>query len=464
MSARSAASRALRLAAAALALGACAASERPPNILLIYVDDQAPDALGFEGNPVLESPNLDRLAREGTFFSRSYVPLPQCAPSRAALLTGRYPHAVEVMTNIEKGLDPALPTLAKALGEVGYRRGFIGKWHLGNPDRPQAGFDDTWIALDLDVTGHRRYFDPSLWIDGVRERQQGYLPRILTDRAIEFIERPDERPFFLWLAYKTPHYPYVRPRRGPPRYPPSEVPLPASVGDDLSAKPGPQRNSYAHEWFLEYAGYGVRSDTARYYAMLAELDEQIGRLMQRLAERGLRENTLVIFTSDNGVLLGEHQMVGKGPALYEELVRVPLIFHWPGVVPAGEQRDDLVTALDLFPTLAAIAGAKAPESLDGEDIWQRVLGRGEPVRDAVFFEYRAKGMTGELQPMLGVATAGHKYVRYLASGEEEFYDLVRDPHEMNNLVGTGVQPEELERLRARVDRFHETIDFRFWEL
>lgn len=449
----------------AAGLAACGPREPGPNVLFIVVDDQAPGTLGYSGNPIVRTPNIDRLARDGTFFDRAYVPLPQCAPSRATLLTGRYPHAVDVMTNIEVRLDPQTPTFASLLAEAGYRTGMIGKWHLGEPEKPQAGFTDTWISLDLDVTGHRRYFDPVLWVGGERSEHEGYLAEVLTDYAVEFIRAApaDPRPFLLWLNYKTPHYPYVRPAEGPPTYMPSEMPLPESMQDDLSGKPLAQRESYSHEWFETSGGYRIRSDTARYYEMLSTLDVQIGRLRRELLERSLLEKTLIVYMSDNGVLLGQHQMVAKGPAFYEELVRVPLFFHWPGVVPAGERREELVSALDLMPTLARLAGVRPPREVDGHDIWPLVLGRGEPVRDAVFFEYRAKGSTRDFHPMLGVATARYKYVRYLKNDDEELYDLEEDPREMNNLARAGVEREELGLLRARVDRFHDTIDERFWQ-
>jgi N-acetylglucosamine-6-sulfatase len=457
-----AATRAL-CAALALAAGlACADARERPHILLVYVDDEAPGSLGFEGNALIRTPNLDRLARAGTRFARSYVPLPQCAPSRAAVLTGRYPHAAGVMSNSDARLDPSLPTIATLLGEAGYRRGFVGKWHLGEPERPQAGFDDGWIALDLSASGHARYFDAPLWIGGERRTSQGYLGSVLTDHAIEFIDADDGRPFFLWLAYKTPHYPFVRPERGPPRIMPSAIHPPASASDDLRGKPAAQRESEAHRWFTEGGDYTLRSDRARYYAMLEALDADIGRLLAHLAERGLLERTLLVFTSDNGVLLGEHQMVGKAPAFYEELVRVPLLLHWPGVVPADQERTELVSALDLLPTFAGLAGARLPAGLDGADLWPLVLGRGGPLRDAVFFEYTEKSLTGQFVPMLGVATGRHKYVRYLADGEEELYDLAADPRELNNLARSGVHSEVLGPLRERVDEFQRGIREPFW--
>jgi arylsulfatase A-like enzyme len=448
----------------AIAIGCiagCSWFQSKPNVLFIFLDDQPPDSLGFEGNDVVRTPNIDRLAREGTYFSRAYVPLPQCAPSRAAVLTGRYPHETGVMTS-RGHLAPHLATFATALEEAGYRRGFIGKWDLGAPNRPQGGFDDFWVTLDTRVLGAPRYFDPPLWLGSNSTPHEGHLPRILTDYAVEFIDRPDERPFLLWLSYLTPHPPYDPPSVGEPTYEPLEMPLPESVADDLLEKPRAQRESLCHEWFVKAGPARVQVEIADYYAMLSALDSQIGRLVGHLEARGRRNDTLIVFMSDNGVFLGQHQMLRKGPMFYEELVRVPLIFHWPGVVPAGERRTDLVSSLDLLPTFTELGGAPVPRGLAGRSIWPQVLERGDPVRDEIFLEYRTKSMGMEREPMLGVVTARHKYVRYLEDGDEELYDLVVDPLEMKNLVRSEAHAEALAQLRARVDRFRETVVAPFW--
>jgi len=443
-----------------LGLVGCSVSESSPanrpNILVIVADDLAPRMLGSEGNDVIRTPSIDTLAAAGTSFSRAYVPLPQCGPSRAALLFGRYPHELGVLSNPDawSGEDSSI---ADVLGASGYRCGLVGKWHLGGDQDPRAGFNDFWRTIDRD---HRSYVDPILWIDGERHQQEGYLPELLTDQAIEFVDTRDERPFFLWLAYKTPHEPFTPPPDSAFAYDPAEIPFPENLSDDLTSKPAAQRDSVLHQRYLDVSRGDLRRVVSTYYAMISALDHSIGRLLDHLADSGLAEDTVVVFLSDNGFMAGEHSMITKGPAFYEELVRTPLIIRWPGHAPAGVRRDALISTLDLFPTLAAIAGAAQPEGLAGEDVMPLVRGEIEALHQELFLEYAQR--QGQATAMLGVVTDRHKFVRYLESGEEELYDLVADPLELRTLVGTPESRPELERLRARVAAFQDTIADPFW--
>ena len=405
---------------------------------------------------MVRTPHLDRLAREGTSFARAYVPLAQCGPSRAALLAGRYPHETGAVTNPGRW-DPAQESMARLLGARGYRTGFIGKWHLQDDGEPQAGFADAWIAVDR---AYKPYEDPVLWIDAEREQRSGFLPDLLTDLAIGFIDEAAGAPFFLWLAYKTPHAPWTQPPGDRFAYAAGEIPLPASMTDDLEGKPSTQRQSVCHRAFADRTTEELRFELALYYAMISALDACIGRLLDHLAERNLEDDTLVVFLSDNGFLTGEHQMFTKGPAFYEELVRTPLVLRWPGRVPAGARRDALVSTLDLLPTVVRLAGGTPPAGLPGADLMPLVTGEVERVHDELFLEYASR--QGEALPMLGVVTLRSKYVRYLATGEEELYDLGVDPHEMRNLARSSEHADELSRLRTLVDDFRDGIEVPFW--
>ncbi|MEE8169015.1 MAG: sulfatase-like hydrolase/transferase, partial [Phycisphaerae bacterium] len=196
----------LIVTAGSVSSAACAPPARP-NIILIVCDDLSPGILGFEGNRFIETPNIDRLAREGVFFSRAYVPLPQCAPSRAAILTGQFPHQVGVLTNTNARLPSRTRTIATALTANGYRCGLVGKWHFGSPHEPQAGFDDYWVTINLSAPKDQHYVRPSLWVAGKQEQFDRYLPELLTDHAIESVDRSGDKPFLLVLNYKTPHSP-----------------------------------------------------------------------------------------------------------------------------------------------------------------------------------------------------------------------------------------------------------------
>lgn len=424
-----------------------AASRREkPNIIFICTDDQAPNTLGFEGNSVVRTPRLDQLAREGAYFARAYLPIPQCAPSRAALLTGRYPHQNGVVTNEGARLRPDAVTFPALFREQGYACGLVGKWHLGDPHQPQAGLEDRWVSFP--VPGD--YYDPELWIDGQKVRAEGYLTNLLTDYAIEFVNQHAERPFLLWLAYKAPHGPVF----GPPEkrfiYDSQDMPLPESMADDLSTKPVWQRQSYMHEVFGQFNEEQIRQRLAHYYAMISSVDYNVGRLVDHLKELKLEGDTLVIYMSDNGYLHGEHQMITKGSVFYEEVVRSPLILWWPGRIAPQTRLEGLVSSLDLFPTLCGLAGITTPPNLPGKDLWPAVSDPSVRLHQAVFFEYTTKEATNETVPMRGLVTQRHKYVRYLRGGEE-LYDLRADPQEMQNLIENPAHKETAESLRAKLN-------------
>jgi N-acetylglucosamine-6-sulfatase len=428
---------------------------RPPSIIFILTDDQAPDSLGIAGNRFVQTPHLDALAADGAYFRRAYVPTPQCAPSRASILTGRYPHAHGVMTNRDTRLSPSAHTMASALKERGYATGLVGKWHLGEDDRPQAGFEDLWVT----IAAPGRYADPELWIDGERRRHAGLVTDVLTDYAIRFIDTHRDEPFFLWLAYRAPHPPFPLAPDGRFTYPTDSVPLPVSAEDDLSTKPAAQRESACHAWFARanrHDGAGLRQRLSRYYTLVSIIDHNVGRLVDAVRDRGIADQTIVIYASDNGALFGEHQMVTKGPAFYEELVRTPLIIWAPGRVPGGRQVDALASVLDIFPTVCAQAGCAVPSDLPGVDIWPLATAAASPRREALFFEYLEKSQTSERVPMRGLVTEQYKYARYLDTGEQELYDLHHDPREMDNLAADGAHRDVLTTLRGMLDAWRRT--------
>ncbi len=442
----------LALALAVSLAGAGCTSESPPerpNILLILADDLVAGALGFEGSPDARTPHLDRLASEGVRFSRAYVPLPQCTPSRASLLLGLYPHATGALTN-HSSWRKQHTTLAQALRAAGYRCGLVGKWHLGEPDEPTAGFEDSWCVIDTKKLG---YFDPVLWIDGRPEPRTGYVPTLLTDEALRFLERGGDEPFFLMLAYTSPHEPLTPPPDPALRHRPEDLTLAPSLADDLGLKPRAQRASSAHADFRAGGEAEVRRQSAVYQAMVDALDREIGRVLAHLEESGLARDTLVVFLSDNGSLRGEHQMLGKGPAFYEELVRTPLVLRWPGTLPQGGTVAGLASSLDLFPTLARLARAELPAGLHGQDLWPLALGRAHRVRDELFFQYLQQQPDAAPTPMLGLVTERHKYVQYFEGGEEELYDLSADPHELRNLASEPDVRATLDELRGRLEAF-----------
>jgi N-acetylglucosamine-6-sulfatase len=429
------------------------ANAAAPNIIVVLTDDQAPGSLGVAGNPNIRTPHLDALAAGGVYFTRAYVPVPQCAPSRAAMLTGQYPHVAGVMTNTDARLPGTARTLPRVLKEHGYATGLIGKWHLGVDERAQGGFEDMWVTFPVKES----HTDPELWVDGERRRHEGFLTDILTDYAIRFVDRHGSQPFLLWLAYRAPHPPF--PQGGDERfaYDAAALPLPASIDDDLSGKPAAQRDSACHAWFAKAGrddGAGVRRRLAKYYALVSAIDYNVGRLVEHLRGKGIADRTVLFYLSDNGALFGEHQMVTKGPALYEELVRTPMIVWAPGRLPGGRRVDSLVSALDIFPTACGLTGSSPPPDLAGTDIWPLATGTATgPRRETLFLQYQEKTRTGERVPIRGLVTDRYKYAVYLDSGEEELYDLQNDPGEMTNLAAGAGHRDVATGLRERLDQW-----------
>jgi len=454
-------------AALALSLSCCGiapadASEKP-NIIFIFTDDQAPNTFGAAGNPSIKTPNLDRMIRGGTFFPRTYIPVPQCAPSRAAVLTGRYPHEIGVLSNTDPRLGRR-PNFATVLQRQGYRCGLVGKWHFSRHYIPHAGFRDFWVTRDKSAnTEGDRYIDPLIRVGAEKHQEKGWLTDIITDYALQFIDESSDKPFMLWLCYYAPHRPLTFPPDPHLRYDPAQVPLPRSINDNLHLKPPQQARDMCHAMYAEQDRAALRENIAKYYSMITALDTNVGRILARLEQRKLDRNTLVIFMSDNGWMLGEHQLYSKGPMFYDELVRMPLIFYQPGVVPAGRRSDALVSLLDIFPTITTLGGARKLPPHSGVDIWPLVQGKTDKVRDRLFFEYRDKKLSGTFQPMLGVVSERFKYVRYMKGGQEELYNVADDPQEMKNLVHGTAHRRELLQHRAWLDEFAHSIDPPFWK-
>ena len=414
----------------------------PPNIILIITDDQRAGTLNFEGNLQIRTPRLDALAREGAYFSRAYVPTPRCAPSRASLLTGRYPHHHGVIANQSASLQAGSITFPQLLRAQGYACGFVGKWHLGDVSTPQAGFDDYWITYP----GNGRYRNPDLWVNGAVVREKGYLTKVLTDYAIEFVEENANRPHLLWLAYKAPHSPYGHPPDSKYRYEAETLSLPESIRDDLSTKPPPQRFGRPHGMYRLTTPRQIRRELSVYYAMISCIDDNVGRLIDRIRSLGLESRTIVVFMSDNGALHGEHQMMRKGSAFYEELVRVPMIMWWPGTIAPSTRINSLVSSLDLFPMLCQLAGAPVPSDLPGRGVLPLLNGERSSNHSELLFEYIYEAI-----PMRGIVTDRLKYVKYLNDGEE-LYDLRDDPHEMNNLIAEATRQKQVRMMRRKLEQ------------
>lgn len=409
-----------------------------PNILVIVVDDMRGDALGVTGQSFFQSPNLDRLANEGVLFKNSFVVHSLCSPSRATLLTGLYSHQHRVLDN-DTPLHSRLTTVAQLLDAAGYETAFIGKWHMGFLNAaPKPGFD-RWVSF----IGQGKYLDPFINVDGERLQVTGHMTEILTNYALEFLNRDRPRPFFLILSHKAVHEPFTAQTRFYRLYENANIILPPTYGEDLSDKP------IFLQKYSEFFRQDLRLRIQQYYECLAGVDESVGKIVATLTQKNLLDNTLVIFTSDNGYILGEHN-VGDKRLAYEESIRVPLLVRYPKWFAAGTQHEAMALNIDLVPTILDAAGVAATQSLPGISL--RKLTQGAVQRQSFLYEYTADTAVAAIPAMRAIRTYDFKYIRYFDStAAEELYDMRKDPVEANNLANKTELAPVLHRLRFQLD-------------
>lgn len=432
-------------------LGGCCAGDEParqPNVLLIYTDDQRFDSLSITGNPYIKTPALDRIASEGVLFERAYVVSSRCCPGRASALTGLYPSRHGVWSNHPEVEFPgAAPTLADVFDAGGYRTAWIGKWHLPNPGAmPVRGFDH-FVSYE----GPGSHFDQALVVDGVEQQSQGFQADRLTDHALEFLATESTEPFMLVLAFKNPHVPMTPATRHTGQLDELTIPMPASASDrlrDLPAFYGKLRQDSRHsvEDF---------EDTARrYWELCLSIDDNVQRVLDHLEAAGTLDDTIVVLTTDNGQLLGEHGLSQKGLS-YEPSIRVPFMMRYPAAIPAGSRSDKAALNVDLLPTLCDLAGLPAPKLQDGTSL--RPLWEGDDSSWRDRFLYMAPNFGDGAVIERAVVGERWKYIsiRIGADHEEVLYDLQQDPDERANQAGQ--QAQSLGELRGWLEAERERL-------
>jgi arylsulfatase A-like enzyme len=447
---------------------------KPPNIVLILGDDLGWADLGVYGSTFYETPNLDRLAAEGMRFTNAYATAPVCSPTRASILTGKYPARVGVTDYIPGGsrgkLLPAKfvqqlpldqPNLARALKSRGYATWHVGKWHLGKePFYPERqGFD---VNIAGGYTGHPRkgYFSPYA-LPSLADGPDGeYLTDRTTDEAIALIEKhPKETPFFLNMWHYAPHTPIQAPPALVEKYKAKAARLGLDVKDVLDAgEPHPIEKKRS----LPITRRREQTDPV-YAAMIENLDTNTGRLLAALERSGQADNTIIIFTSDNGGLsTSEGAPTANGPFrdgkgwLYEGGIRVPLIIKWPGSnVAPGEVNSGIVISADLTPTLLEMSGKPAPPSadFDGQSIVAMMKGADPPLRPC-YWHYPHYGNQGGA-PASAIRHGQWKLIEFFEDDHLELYDLTDDIGETRNLAKE--QPQRVSELHAMLKRWRETV-------
>jgi N-acetylglucosamine-6-sulfatase len=412
-----------------------------PNIVFILADDLRWDALGSTGHNLpkdFQTPNIDRIAKEGVIFRNAYVTDPLCFPSRASILSGQYAHTNGVKVASDRArLGHRLVTFPLLLHGAGYETALIGKWHLANEAVPAPGID-RWVSFKEQGI----YVDPELYIDGHSEKMKGYLTDILTDYAVDFIQKPHTKPFMLYLAHKAPHAPWIPPERYKNRFYDAPIIPPPGAFDTWEGKPVLKRAGIKLEpksdTDIEITHFNVRD----YLSCVLAIDDGVKRIFDVLEATGQLDKTIIVFTSDNGYFWGEHDLGGKhGP--YEEAIRVPLLVRYPKLIQTGSVIDQFALNIDFAPTLLALAGVHPPENMEGRSLLPLFKGDARSWRSSFLTEFFLGDGTNRFPTWQAVHTDRWKYIRYVGMEQfNELYDLQADPFELNNLVNDPHAQEE----------------------
>lgn len=461
-------------AAAILLLSAvtarAAGEAAPPNVVLIMTDNHGPWTLGCYGNEEIETPHIDRLAAGGTLFERAFANNAVCSPTRATVLTGLMPSQHGVHRFLRGGAAQVGPlaynmleefdTLPSLLVDAGYVAGLCGKWHLGGNMQPQEGFTD-WITKPHG--GSNGFYDQEVIEQGQLRKEPGYLTDLWTDRAIDFVNRNRQRPFFLFLAYNGPYG------------------LGGAMREEIRNR---HRETYANHplnsfprtvpqpWNYNYGSWiGDEQILRKYAAEVSGIDDGVGRLMATLDELQLTERTLVVFTADQGLSGGHAGYWGMGDhtrplTAFDWTMHIPLIFRWPGVVVAGQRIESLVSNYDLLPSmLALVSAAPADQTVDGTTLKRpgrdfSAWLRGKPLDsldwpEEHFFEF---------ENVRAIRTPQWKYIERIHQSPNELYDLTHDPDEHVNLYGQPEQEPTVLALRRRLHQFFDAHADPKWDL
>ena len=457
-----------------------------PNILFIFTDDHASHAISAYGSVINETPNIDRLANEGMRFDNCFCGNSICGPSRSTILTGLHTHLSGVMTNGDV-FDGSQVTFPKLLQKAGYQTAILGKWHLRSDP---TGFD-YWKVL----RGQGPYYNPELLTADGKEKHTGYTTEILTDLALEWLGegREADKPFLLMYQHKAPHRNWQPGPKQLALYDDVMIPEPPTLFDDWEGRTTAakeQEMTVAHHlspfdlkleaprdltpeqlatWNAAYEPKNKAFREAKlegddlvrwqyqryikdYLRCIASVDDQIGRVLDYLDESGLSENTIVVYSSDQGFYLGDHGWYDKR-WMYEESLRMPLIVRGPGATKAGSVDDHLVQNIDFAETFLEVAGAEIPGSMQGRSLVPLLRGE-DPAdwRDSIYYHYFEYPRPHRVREHYGVRTQRYKLIHYYEIDEWELFDLARDPHELKSVHADPTYAKQRETLAAELKR------------
>jgi arylsulfatase A-like enzyme len=440
-----------------------AAEQRRPNLLFMFTDDQPQICMGAMGNPHIQTPNMDRLAADGVLFTNAFVTTAICCSNRACILTGQHMrrHGIEDFHTplAAEALDQTYPML---LREAGYRTGYLGKFAVGWPEPeirhlslPAEEFD-FWYGFPQTINFLQE-------IDG----QKRYLTDVMTEKAVQFLRtNPPGKPFCLTIAFKEPHGPWnFFDPDVPDAYADAEIPPPPTFSEEAyDAQPPFIRDSLnggtGPRWLKDPDAYQKHVRT--FYRLITRVDIAVGEILAELERLGLDENTVILYSSDHGSLLGAHGLAGKW-LMYEESIRVPLVIRDPRQPRSlrGRRCEEMALSIDLAPTMLTLAGVPVPERMQGRSLEPLVAGQDVDWRDDWYYEhvYNTRPPRRPIVKCEGVRTDRWKYTRYpeIEPPYEQLFDLDHDPREEKNLAHAEAHADVLSRLRNRCDEYRETL-------
>jgi len=448
----------------------------PPNIIFIMSDDHAAKAISAYDDRLVPTPNIDRIADEGAIFNNSFVTNSICAPSRAVLLTGRYSHKNGVLDN-KTPFDSSQVTFPKLLQGKGFQTALVGKWHLKSQP---SGFH-YWNVLP----GQGDYMNPQFIENGDSVKYTGYVTDIITDLSIQWLDQRDKsKPFCLLTHHKAAHTPNIPPEKYKGLYEERTIPLPANFYDDYEGRDAAkiQRIAFDNERpFFPYHYRKIPKGTPKdsiaytkyqtvmqdYLAVIRSLDDNVGRLLDYLDQNGLADNTLVVYTSDQGFFLGEHGWFNKR-FMYEESIKMPLVARMPKMIEAGTQVNEMVLNIDFAPTFLDLAGASIPTEIQGTSMLPLFEKTTLPNdwREAMYYHYYDLIRFGNIQKHYGIRTDRYKLIHFYEEIDEwELYDLKNDPTELNNIYGSSnhsaIEKDLKQELLILMDEYDEKLTFEF---
>lgn len=454
-----------------------------PNVVMIVADDHAPAAIGAYGSALNRTPNLDALAHQGMKLDRCFCTNAICTPARASILTGRYSHRTGIKTLGDTIDHDREPTLGMWLREAGYQTAMIGKWHLGHGGNSDPRGFDYWNVLP----GQGSYTDPETIEMGRRRRHRGYVTDRLTDFALSWLQRREAaRPFFLYLGHKAPHDNFEPHPRHRDQYT-DPLPEPLTLRDDHRDRGAAAAMSTARVDTMHQRGHlpqeppgalereerlswNYQTFIQNYLRCVAAVDENVGRILSYLDRNGLRENTLVIYTSDHGFFLGDHGWYDKR-FMYEEAIRIPFLMRYPKAIAPGLTLSQMILNVDFAPTLLEWVGLAPPDGMDGRSFAE--LAQGGEVNDwrtSMYYRYWMHLAHFNIPAHYGVRTERHKLIHYygkalgaagaidrMTEPHWELFDLEQDPRELHNRYGQPAFQETQRRLLAELDGWQRAL-------